>query len=354
MIASAKQLVSAVHRIVTNGGSDAREADLVATNLVEANLRGHDSHGVGMVPRYIESLLGGELVPNQRITVVRDAGVFLTLDGNRGYGQAVGFEAMNMAIARTRETGLAAVGLTNAHHLGRIGHWAEQCTAAGMVSLHFVNVLSRPIVAPWGGRDARIGTNPITIGIPRTGAPPIIVDMATSKSAQGKIRVAFNRGEKLPDGTLLDDQGEPTNDPIFGVREPYGALLPFAEHKGYALAVACELLGGALAGGEAIHGRDGRRRVHNGMLSIVIDPVRAGTAENLARETTAFVDFVTASPRRDGVDRVRMPGDPERETRAKREVSGIALDETTWAQIVDAGVKVGVEAQDLSALVGAS
>jgi uncharacterized oxidoreductase len=354
MIASASQLVRVVHRIVTQGGSDAREADLVAENLVEANLRGHDSHGVGMIPRYVESLVGGELRPNQRIGVVRDGGVFLTLDGNRGYGQAVGHEAMELAIARARETGLVAVGLTNAHHLGRIGHWAEQCTSAGMVSLHFVNVLSRPIVAPWGGRDARIGTNPITIGIPRPGAPPIIVDMATSKSAQGKIRVAFNKGDKLPDGTLLDAEGEPTNDPVWGVREPYGALLPFAEHKGYALAVACELLGGALAGGETVHGRDGRRRVHNGMFTLVIDPVRAGTAENLARETAAFVEFVSASPRRDGVDRIRVPGDPERETRAKREVAGITVDDTTWAQIVAAGGTVGVGADELEELVRAS
>lgn len=351
MIASVAGLSAVTRRIVERGGSNAREAELVAAQLVEANLRGHDSHGVGMIPRYVEDLVAGELKPNQHVSVARDVGTMLTLDGNAGYGQVVAYESMELAIARARETGMVATGLTNAHHVGRIGHWAEQCAAAGLVSIHFVNVLARPIVAPWGGRDARIGTNPFCVGIPRQGANPIVVDFATSRSAQGKVRVAYNKGEKLAPGTMLDDRGEPTTDPEWGVREPYGSLLPFGEHKGYALAFACEILGGALAGGSTLHGRDGRRRVHNGMFSIVISPDRAGVAENLQAEMDAFVRFVCASPVRSGVDRIRVPGDPETETRAARLASGISIDDITWQQIVAAGVKVGVQEDELERLV---
>lgn len=351
MIATAAALTALTRRIVEKGGSDAREAELVATNLVEANLRGHDSHGVGMVPRYVENLVAGALVPNQHVSVARDIGTFLAVDGNGGYGQVAGYEAMNLAIARARETGMVACGLTNAHHIGRIGHWAEQCAAAGLVSIHFVNVLSRPIVAPFGGRDPRIGTNPFCVGIPRDGADPIIVDFATSRSAQGKVRVAYNKGVPLPAGTMIDDKGEPTTDPKYGVVPPLGSLLPFGEHKGYALAIACEILGGALSGGFTLHTTEPQKKIHNGMFSIVIDPERTGTAANLQAEMTAFVDFLRQSPRQPGVDRIRVPGEPEIETRATRLADGISVDDTTWAQILEAGTKVGVAGSEIQALV---
>jgi uncharacterized oxidoreductase len=351
MNATAAALTAIVHRIVEQGGSAAREAELVATNLVEANLRGHDSHGVGMIPRYIDNLVVGALKPNQHVSVARDTGTFLMIDGNGGYGQVAGYEAMNLAIARARETGMVASGLTNAHHIGRIGHWAEQCAAAGLVSIHFVNVLSRPIVSPWGGRDARIGTNPFCVGIPRTDGEPIVVDFATSRSAQGKVRVAYNKGVPLPPGTMIDDAGEPTTDPKYGVVPPLGALLPFGEHKGYALAIACEILGGALSGGFTLHTTEARKPIHNGMFSIVIDPERTGTAANLQSEMTAFVDFVRQSPRQPGVARIRVPGEPERETRRARLVEGISIDDTTWGQIIEAGGKVGVKSAEIEALV---
>ena len=156
----ADSLTSVVHSIVKAGGSSDREAGLVAANLVEANLKGHDSHGVGMVPRYIDAMKEGGLKINQHVSVVMDGGTMLTLDGNVGYGQVMGFEAMELGAERARRNGVCVVGLSNSHHIGRIGHWAEQCIAAGLVSIHFVNVLARPIVAPFGGRDARLGTNP--------------------------------------------------------------------------------------------------------------------------------------------------------------------------------------------------
>ena len=344
-------LATAVRAIVAAAGSHEAEAAQVADNLVEANLRGHDSHGVGMVPRYIDAVLEGGLAVNAHVAVRQDSGALLTLDGQRGYGQVIGSEAMALAIARAKEHGVCVVGLAHSHHLGRIGHWAEQCIASGLVSIHFVNVLSRPIVAPFGGRDARIGTNPFCVGIPRPGSEPIVLDFATSKIAQGKTRVAHNKGESVEPGTLIDDKGEPTTNPRYTVIEPIGALLPFGEHKGSGLALICELLGGALAGGETARPiTDGRRRVLNSMFSILVDPKRLGTAANLAQEMEGYVAYSTASPPQPGVGRVRTPGEPERETRARRLAEGIAIDAVTWGEILAAGEKVGVASARVDAM----
>ena len=253
-----------------------------------------------MVPRYIDAMKEGGLRINQHVSVVMDGGAMLTLDGNAGYGQVMGFEAMELGAERAKRNGVCVVGLSNSHHIGRIGHWAEQCIAHGLVSIHFVNVLARPIVAPFGGRDARHGTNPFCVGIPRAGKDPIVLDFATSKIAQGKTRVAYNKGEQLAPNTIIDDHGNPATDPRFTVIEPSGAILPFGEHKGSGLALICELLGGALSGGKTLSDKTlsdktlsgksgGSRKVLNSMFSILIDPNKMGTGENLARETESFV-----------------------------------------------------------------
>jgi uncharacterized oxidoreductase len=347
----ADPLAAAVRAIVAAAGSHDGEAAQVAANLVEANLRGHDSHGVGMVPRYIDAVLEGGLAVNSHVAIRQDSGALLTLDGRQGYGQVIGQEAMELGAARAKEHGVCVVGLAHSHHLGRIGQWAEQCVDHGLVSIHFVNVLSRPIVAPFGGRDARLGTNPFCVGIPRPGGEPILLDFATSKIAQGKTRVAYNKGVAIEPGTLIDNHGEPTTDPRYTVVEPIGALLPFGEHKGAGLALICELLGGALAGGAT--GRavsDGRRRVLNSMFSVLVDPGRLGTAANLAAEMEGFVAYATASPPQPGLERVRTPGEPERETKARRLVDGIPVDSVTWGEIVGAGAKVGLAAERVEAL----
>jgi uncharacterized oxidoreductase len=336
-----KVLSRVIEAVVAAGGSDAREARLVAANLVTANLTGHDSHGVGMIPRYVDSLLEGGLVVNQHPKIMFDGGAMLSLDGQAGYGQVIGLEAMEIGIARARQHGMCVMGLGRAHHLCRIGQWAEQAVAAGLVSLHFTNVISRSIVAPHGGADARFGTNPVTVGIPIPGEPPFILDMATSAVAQGKIRVAHNKREKVSSEWLIDDQGKPTADPRFGVIEPFGALRTFGLHKGYGLAVVCELLGGALTGGGTWHSGDrSKKRVWNGMLTILIDPRRLGTADAFAAETTAFLASLRQSPVAPGFDKVRIAGEPERETRARREREGIPVDENTWEEIVAAGGKL--------------
>jgi uncharacterized oxidoreductase len=352
VVVHAEPLKAAVRAIVSRTGSTAREAELVAEQLVQANLTGHDSHGVGMLPRYVEVFRAGHLKVNQHVRVVLDNGALLTLNGNMGYGQVMGHEAMEHGIERARKHGVAVVGLHNSHHIGRIGHWAEQCIVAGLVSMHYVNVVSQPVVAPFGGSDSRIVTNPFCVGIPRSGADPIVLDFATSRIAVGKVRVAMNKGELVGPGTLIDHQGAPTRDPNVMFKPPLGAILPFGEHKGYGMAMVCELLGGALSGGRTLHERSPGREIINNMLSIIIDPQRMGTAAHLSAEAAEFVEWVKQSPVADGVDRIKVPGDPERDNRRERGAKGIPIDPTTWAEIIGAAAELGMNKQELEKHAG--
>lgn len=343
----ASRLRAQVASVIAAAGSSPAEADQVAGNLVLANLSGHDSHGVGMVPRYVDAVAEGGLKPNASVKVTADIGTLLALDGQGGYGQIVGVQAMEMGIARAKQHGSCIFTLAHAHHLGRIGHFAEMATAQGLVAMHFVNVLSRPVVAPWGGGDGRFGTNPCCIGVPLAGAEPFVLDFATSRVAQGKMRVAHNKGERVPPGYLIDEQGRPTDDPgVVVVPQPnglFGALMTFGEHKGYGMAVACELLGGALTGGGTWHRpADTARSVFNGMLTVLIDPAKLGTQASFEAEANGFVEWLRQSPPGAGFDVVQIAGEPERRARAARERDGIQIDDATWAEIVEAGQKVGV------------
>jgi uncharacterized oxidoreductase len=260
---------------------------------------------------------------------------------------------MALAIERTREHGSCIVALGNAHHLGRIGAWAEQAAAAGLVSMHFVNVIARGIVAPFGGGDARFGTNPFCAGVPFTGREPVILDFATSVIAQGKTRVAMNKGELVPPDHLIDDQGRPTREPRFTVVPPFGALLTFGGHKGYGMALMCELLGGALAAGMTQRDNDSsKKRILNGMLSVLIDPDRIGDRAAFEAEASSFIEWVKASPPRQGFDAVQVAGEPERAMRAKRSAEGVPVDGTTWQEILDAAAKLGVAQASVQAAAG--
>jgi uncharacterized oxidoreductase len=347
-----RRLTSAILR---SGGSAASEADLVADHLVQANLAGHDSHGVGMIPAYVRHLQSGLVVPNTRARLVKDDGPILMYDGGRGYGRPVAGEAMDAAITRCRQTGMVAMTLANAHHIGRVGAYGELASGAGLVSLHFVNVTDhRPIVAPFRGTDARFVTNPVCIALPGTDRqPPLLLDMATSAIAMGKVRVARNEGKLVEEGILIDPAGQPTRDPNVMYREPHGALRPFGAHKGYALAVVTELLAGGLSGGPTIHpGNPRAGGTVNNMLAILIDPARLAGVEWLRREVDGFVEYVKASPPADAAAPVLVPGDPERIARDQRARRGIDVDATTWEEILQAGEKVGLARAEAQALVG--
>jgi uncharacterized oxidoreductase len=320
-------------------GSSEREASLIAQHLVASNLRGHDSHGVGSIPVYIRNLKCGDLLANQVLSRINETDSFLLCDGNGGYGQVMAHDAMEIGIAKAQLNGVALVGLRNSHHVGRIGHWAEQCAKAGLVSIHFVNVVSDPAVAPFGGVAARVGTNPFSVGIPRDGERPVILDFATSKLAVGKVRVAMNQGKPLPPGALLTAAGEPTTDPSILFGQPKGILLPFGDHKGWGLSFACELLGAALTGGKTQSGPKRRNATINCMLSVLISPDRLGTAGTLSPEIDTFVGWVRSGDNAD----VLLPGDVEAATTAERRERGIPIDARSWSDIVAAGREVGAE-----------
>src|SRR5918911_1641723 len=336
---SAERLRAIGAAIIQAGGSSAEEARLVAAHLVDANLAGHDSHGIGMIPTYVRHVLAKLVIPNTRVKTVKDDGPTLMFDGQRGYGRPVAGEAMATGIARCRETGVVAVTLANAHHVGRVGAYGELAIAAGLVSLHFVNVTDhRAVVAPFRGTDARFVTNPICIALPGTDRrPPILLDMATSAIAMGKVRVARNEGKPVDAGVLIDETGRPTVDPAVMYRDPHGALLPFGGHKGYALAVVTELLAGALSGGPTIQpGNPRMGGTINNMLTVVIDPARLAGVDWLRREIDGFVEYVKASPPADSSAPVLVPGDPERLARERRQREGIEVDATTWRDVLAA------------------
>jgi uncharacterized oxidoreductase len=292
-----------------------------------------------MIPTYVRNARTGELRLNQELSIVLDTGSLLVCDAGRGAGQAVAHDALDLAIDRARNGGSCLLALRNSHHLGRIGHWAEQCARANLVSIHFVNVVSEPAVAPFGGTAARVGTNPFAVGLPRSDAEPIIVDFATSKWAVGKVRVAHNEGRAVPPGTLLDAFGEPSTDPGVLFAEPKGALLTFGDHKGWGLSLACELLGGALTGGKTQAGPKSRDAIVNSMFSVLVSPKQLGTLDNFNAETTAFLDW--AQSQQDLVCPIQVAGEPELQIKQRREQDGIPIDPVTWDGVCKAGEEVG-------------
>lgn len=326
-------------------GSHEDEAREVARHLVGANLAGHDSHGVGMLPDYVEIAAQGLLVPNVELEAVVDLPALTVLDAKRGFGQWMGHCAMIRGIKQAKANGSCVIGLRNASHIGRIGTYAEQCASAGMISIHFVNVASHePAVAPFGGREPRFITNPIAIGLPGGHGPACVLDMATSVIALGKARVARNKGIAVPDGSIIDEQGHPTVDPTALVDEKKGALLAFGLHKGSGLAVMCEMLGGAFTGGKTIHPghvRDGG--IINSMLSVVIDADAVTGQTAFVDEIEAIKTYVKSSAPVPGGISVMTPGEPENRARAERLANGIPLDPKSLKDILSAASAAGVK-----------
>ncbi|MGI9488011.1 MAG: malate/lactate/ureidoglycolate dehydrogenase [Geminicoccaceae bacterium] len=331
-------------------GSSEREAELVANHLVAANLAGHDSHGVGMLPLYVRCWTEDNLQPNKHADVISDKGPILVIDGQRGFGQVIAFEAMELGMSKAREQGAAIVALRNSFHIGRIGYWSELCAKNGFASMHYVNVVdNNPIVAMHGAAEPVISTNPYSAAMPgRDGDPLVLLDMATSKIAMGKARVAKNKGVPVPDGSLLDGEGRPTTDAGQMFPERLGALVAMGEHKGSGLALICELFAGALTGGWTLqpgHARTGG--AINNMLSIIIDPGAIGDAEACRREAEAMVDYAKSAKLREGFEQILMPGEPEAIQRKQRLEKGVDVDETSWQEIQDAARTAGMSQDEI-------
>ena len=340
------KLVAVVAAIMEGGGSRAAEARAIARRLVDSNCVGHESHGVIRVGKYLEWARAGWLVPNATPTIVFDSDALAIVDGNRGFGQVVGEFATNLGVAKAAKTGIAMVGLRNCGHLGRLGDWAEIAAAAGQVSLHFLNTSGAMRVAPFGGRDRRLSTNPLAVGVPLAGADPAILDITTSTVAEGKLMVARNKGEQVPEGWIVDRHGRPTIEP----KDFYdgGALLTIGAHKGSGLSMITDLLAGAVTTGRSSDPDDAVLR--NNMLSIFIAPAVYDPAGGVLAEARRFVDFVKDSPPVTPGQPVLAPGDVERRNRAARLASGVSLDDKTWADLLAAAASVGIDERKFNAI----
>lgn len=350
----ADRLTALATSILTYAGGQKDAASQVATRLVSANLTGHDSHGVGMIPAYVDGIIAGTLHPDANIDVVQDKGPFLLVDGQRGFGHIVAEQAMELAIDRARTNHFAVLSLRNSFHLGRLGDWGAMAAEAGFICILYANVQSsRPLVAPFGGSDGRFVTNPYCTAIPATDSTPMfLLDMATSKIAMGKARVAHLSGKQVPEGSLIDAQGNPTTDPSVMFDDAGGALTTFGDHKGFGLALLGDILGGSFSGGGAyLPEREMPSSITNNMMAILIDPDVFGMAQAFGVDMDRYTAWVKASPPAPGVDAVQLPGDPERRSLKDRTANGIFVDAGTLEQLRETALRAGMPQDELDTLI---
>lgn len=342
---SAPVLADFVARIFQAAGAGIEESALVADSLVGANLRGHDSHGVLRALRYLEFIRDGDCVPGADLIVERDSPGAIVADGQWGFGQVQAHRLLDLLIPRAREQGTVAGSGRRFGHIGRLGEYAERAADEGLVLIATVNNNGGgQRVAPPGGTAGRLGTNPLCIGVPTEGEP-IILDFSTSAVAEGKVRAHHISGKPVPDGWLVDSEGNPTNDPSVLYVPPFGGIRPMGgdqAYKGFGLSLVLDLLSGGLSGGAVCHPGAGPVQ-GNCLLFLVLDPGRFTGLERLASQASRLGEFVRETPRAAGVDAILLPGDPERRTLAERSSQGIPIDPAHWDQLTKAAADLGVK-----------
>jgi hydroxycarboxylate dehydrogenase B len=341
---SATQLTLLATELLTKGGVGGEEAKLVAHSLVDANLRGHDSHGVMRIPLYLDWVAKGDVMPGAPFTVLKQSPTSLMADGGWGFGQTQARRLTDGLITKTRDSGMAIGTLIRCGHIGRLGEYCEQSAAAGLVSMVMVNTHGYARrVAPPGGKAPRLGTNPLAFGVPADG-DPVVLDFGTSATAEGKVRVKKIAGQLCPDGWLLDADGKPTNDPNTLYGNPPGTILPMGgpqAYKGFGLALMVEILAGALSGGVTIRERPINQN-GNCVFMLLVNPDHFGGRAHFAAEVSQLCQFVRGCPRVEGVNEIQLPGDPERRVLAQRQARGIPLDNGNWEQLRALAKKLGV------------
>ena len=322
------------------------EAKTIAERLCGSNLKGHDSHGIVRVPRYVLWMEWGWVFPNIKPELIVDSGALALIDAKQGFGQVAGEFAVDEGIKRAKLHGVSVVGLKNSGHLGRIGDWSERAADAGLVSLHFVNVRGSLLVAPFGGSDRRGSTSPLSIGVPSKDTDHIILDMATSTVAEGKVMVAQKGGKPLPSGALIDSNGNLTINPevMYGKinenevpnsENGTGAITAFGLHKGSGINFMMEILGGALTGSGVSAGIDDKekRKFANGMLSLYVKVDNMVNFEYFLNEVRSYADFVRSSPPANKNEKVLIPGDKEISTYKDRLTNGLPVAPIVWQNI---------------------
>jgi uncharacterized oxidoreductase len=322
-------------------GVPAGDAIWIATLLVRANLRGHDSHGVIRIPHYVRAMKAGEVNPTPAIRVVRETPTLALVDGDLGFGQVVARRGVAIAIEKAKAQGLAAVTLRRTNHVGRLADYAEMAAAEGLIGMLWVNAPMALNVAPWGGAARRLGTNPHAIAVPGPqGTVAVSLDFATSVIAEGKLKVKLNRGEPVAPGIMLNAAGRPSTDPREFYAEPPGSLLTMGAHKGFGLSLAVEILGGILSGTGGA--RPHRGPVQNGTLMVCLDVSRFLPLEEFHAQVARLVDFVRSAPLATGAEEILIPGEPEARMERDRRARGVPLDEETWRQVAACAAEVDV------------
>jgi uncharacterized oxidoreductase len=329
-------------------GASPEEAETIADVLVSANLAGHDSHGVIRIEQYARMVRQGQVVPGAPFEVVRQTPASALVDGHWGFGAVVATKATRLGIEMAQAAGVAAVSVRRCNHVSRLGHYVLEGAEAGLVAFMTANNHGGGRwVAPWGGTDRRLATNPIAFAAPvapdGNRVPSVLVDITTSTVAEGKVRVLRNKGLPVPEGWAILPDGKPLTNPAQMYGPPHGSLLPFggmAGHKGFALSMMVELLSGALSGAGCTSGAD--VQPGNALFLLVLDPGVFGTQEAFAEEAARLVDWVKASPPVPGGTGVLAPGEPEFREEARRRIAGIPLDDETWRQLRELANSLGV------------
>ena len=339
------QLLNFGVSLLAAGGANENEAAIVGRSLVQANLRGHDSHGVMRIPFYVKQVQDGKLNAGSTLQVVHETSGTIVGDGNWGFGQVLSRDLTERLIEKAGEAGIASGSLRQSAHIGRLGEYAEMATEKNMSAIICANTHgAAQRVAPVGGKRPRLGTNPLCIGMPGGKDGPFILDFGTSATAEGKVRVKKIAGEKVPDGWVLDPEGKPTNDPNQLYGDPPGTILPMGgdqAYKGFGLSFMIEMLCGTLSGGQCAYPNP-PPPIGNAAFFIVINPQQYAGFEHLKTEVENLEEYVRSVPRIDGVDEILLPGDPERRVLAARQQSGIPLDDGNWKALLALATELGV------------
>lgn len=331
-------------------GAPEKIATLVSRSLVLNNLVGHDSHGVIRIPSYVNMVQKGKIKPDAKIEIIKETTVTAILDGNWGFGQVIGKHGMNFAIEKAERNNIGIVCLIHCNHLGRLGEYAMMAAEKNLIGMAVCN--SGPpggLVVPYGGRDPVLSTNPISFAVPAREMDTFLLDFATSQRAEGKIRVAYNKGENVPEGWIIDEEGRPTTDPKdfydrVGKEIRFrGAILPFGEYKGYGLSMLVDILGGALSGAGVTSLPEYQGGNGAFMLALNIEGFRP--LEEFLDTMDRFLKRVKSVTPAPGFDEVLFPGEPEFKTKAKREKEGINISQKTWKDIQNIARELGLDMQ---------
>ena len=331
--------------IFAAAGCSPEDARTVTDHLVESSLFGHDSHGTLRFYEYISFIKNGLWDARGVPEIVQERPCTAVVDGGGAMGQVGGDFATRLAMDKARQYGTATVTLRNTSHVGRCGAYPLAVAREGMIGLVFVNAgtLGRQI-APFGGLDGKLSTNPIAFAAPRRNADPIMVDMATSMTAEGKIRIYHNRGQAVPAGWLIDGEGESTTDPSDYLDGAGGAILPLggvSAYKGYCLSFIVEILGGALSGEGCAAGETVMKS--NGVLIAVFDIEHFVDIEDYYDEMEGLINHVSSSRVDPRIGEILLPGEPEFRSARQRGSAGIEVDDTTWSRICDGATSLGLD-----------